>query len=96
MLESEFQAKLKKRLEKEFPGCIVKKEDPEQLQGFPDLLILYGDKWACLECKADPKASHRPNQDMWVAKLNGMSYSSFVNPENMEEIIHGLQQAFKS
>lgn len=51
MLESQFQAKLIKELKKLFPGCIVMKSDSGYLQGIPDLLILFNDKWAALECK---------------------------------------------
>lgn len=51
MLESQFQSKLIKELKKLFPGCIVMKSDSGYLQGIPDLLILFNDKWAALECK---------------------------------------------
>ena len=49
MLESKFQAQLIQELRKMFPGCIVTKLDPDHIQGIPDLLILYKDKWASLE-----------------------------------------------
>ena len=51
MLESRFQANLIKEIKKRFPGCIVMKSDSGYLQGIPDLLILYKNKWATLECK---------------------------------------------
>lgn len=51
MLESNFQSKLIRELKEMFPGCIVMKTDPDYIQGIPDLLILYNDKWATLECK---------------------------------------------
>lgn len=51
MLENKFQANLIKELKKLFPGCIVMKNDASYIQGIPDLLILYNDKWASLECK---------------------------------------------
>ena len=56
MLESQFQAKLIKELKKLFPGCIVMKSDSGYLQGIPDLLILFNDKWAALECKSNTLA----------------------------------------
>ena len=62
MLESQFQAKLIKELKKRFPGCIVMKSDSGYLQGIPDLLILYNDKWASLECKQSAGAKRQPNQ----------------------------------
>lgn len=49
MLESEFQNKLIQELKKMFKGCIVTKLDSSHIQGIPDLLILYNDKWATLD-----------------------------------------------
>ena len=63
MLERDFQGQLKKELKELFPGCIITKNDSAYIQGIPDLLILYKDKWAALEVKKYKKASHRPNQD---------------------------------
>ena len=93
--ESAFQAKLIKEVKERFPDCVVLKNDSSYIQGFPDLTILYKDKWAVLETKRGSKASHRPNQDFYVDKLNSMSYSSFICPENKEQILNELQQAFE-
>lgn len=95
-LESEFQGKLIKELKEIFPGCLILKNDPDYIQGIPDLLILYKDKWAMLECKKSSKASHRPNQKYYIDKLDAMSFARFVFPENKEEVINELQQTFKS
>jgi hypothetical protein len=92
--EGIFQDKLLKRLEELFPGCIVMKNDSSYIQGIPDLTILYKDRWAVLECKKSKNEPHRPNQDYYVGLLNSMSYSSFIFPENMEEVLNELQQAF--
>lgn len=96
MLESKFQAKLIKELKKLFPGCIVMKSDSGYLQGIPDLLILFNDKWATLECKQNAGAKKQPNQEYYVGKMNEMSFSRFICPENKEEVLHDLQQSFKS
>lgn len=48
-LESGFQDRLIKRIKALLPGCFVFKMD--QVQGIPDLLILFGGRWASLECK---------------------------------------------
>ena len=96
MLESQFQSKLIKKLKKIFPGCLVMKTDPTYIQGLPDLLILFNDRWAVLECKKIGTASHRPNQDYYVDRMNEMSFARFIYPENEEEILHDLQQAFKT
>ncbi len=92
--ESSFQAKLIKDIKEQFPGCIVLKNDANYIQGFPDLTILYKDKWATLECKRSSLESHRPNQDYYVEICNNMSYSKFIFPENKEEILNELQQTF--
>lgn len=96
MLESQFQAKLIKELKKRFPGCIVMKSDSGYLQGIPDLLILYNDKWASLECKQSDGAKRQPNQEYYVGKMDEMSFSRFICPENKEEVLHDLQQSFES
>lgn len=96
MKESEFQAKLKKELKKMFPGCIITKLDSGDIQGIPDLLILYKNKWATLENKKSSRASKRPNQEYYVKKMNDMSFSRFIYPENKEEVLNELREAFKS
>lgn len=96
MKESKFQSDLIKEIKSMFEGCIVTKLDSSHIQGIPDLLILYRNKWATLECKKSLKASHRPNQEYYVGIMNEMSFSSFICPENKEEILHALQQSFKA
>ena len=94
-LEKEFQSKLIKRLKNLFDGCIVMKTDPSYIQGFPDLLILYKNKWAVLENKRSENASKQPNQEYYVELLDEMSFSRFVYPENIEEVLDELQQTFR-
>ena len=94
--ENKFQSDLVKELKKIFKDCIVIKLDSSQIQGIPDLLILYKDRWATLECKRSKHAARRPNQKYYVDRMNKMSFSRFIFPENKEEVLHDLQQAFKS
>jgi hypothetical protein len=96
MLESAFQGALIKELKAMFPGCLVLKNDPNYIQGFPDLTVLYRDKWALLESKRETKASHRPNQDYYVELADDMSFARFICPENKQEVLNELQQAFQS
>lgn len=92
--ESEFQKNLKEELKTMFPGCIVTKMDSSNIQGIPDLLILYKNKWATLENKRHAKAEHQPNQDYYVDKMNKMSFSRFIYPENKDEVLDELQKFF--
>lgn len=94
MLESVFQAKLVDELEELFEGCIILKNDANQIQGFPDLLILYNEHWAALECKRTRSSHRQPNQEFYVSLLENMSFSRFIYPENKEEILDELQQTF--
>lgn len=93
--EAMFKLELKEKLEKLFPGCIVLNTDPSFLQGFPDLLILYRDKWALLECKNSIRASFQPNQVYWIDRAREWAYSNFVYPENVNEVLDDLQQSFR-
>lgn len=95
MLERDFQASVIKEVKERFPDCIVLKNDANYLQGVPDLLILYKNKWAALECKKSSNSSHRPNQEYYVEKMNSMSFSRFIFPENREEVLNDLEQSFK-
>lgn len=94
MRENSFQRHLKHEIEQRFPGCYILKNDPNYIQGFPDLLILYKNRWAALEVKQSSTASHRPNQDYYVKKLNDMSFASFIFPENKEEVLNAMEQSF--
>lgn len=94
MLENRFKTALIKELEELFPGCMVFHLDPCEYQGIPDLLILYKDTWAALEGKKEKGASHRKNQDYYVNMMNKMSYASFIYPENKEQVLYEIQQAF--
>ena len=93
-LESKFQKELMDEIRKQYPGCIILKNDSSYIQGFPDWTILYKNKWAVLEAKRSRTADKQPNQPYYVDKLNSMSYSRFVYPENKDEVLQELQQVF--
>lgn len=94
MLESKFQADLIKMLKQVFPGCVVMKNDSSYIQGIPDLLVLYKNKWASLECKKSMGAKKRPNQEYYVKLMDNMSFSRFVYPENLEDVLDDLYTYF--
>lgn len=93
-LESRFQSSLISHIRERFEDCVILKNDANYIQGIPDLLILYRDRWAALECKRSKDASHRPNQDYYIETFNRMSFGAFVYPENEREILDALENAF--
>jgi hypothetical protein len=96
MLERDYQAKLIKRIEELLPGCVILKNDTDYLQGIPDLLILFHDRWAMLEVKRSRTARNQPNQVWYICMLNELSFAAFIYPENEEEVLDALQQALRT
>lgn len=96
MTESQFQAKLIRRIKKLFPGCIVLKNDSGYLQGIPDLSIFWKHHWAMLEVKASADAKRQPNQEFYVDTAKEMSFAALIYPENQEEVLDALQLAFSA
>lgn len=92
--ENKYQADVIKKIKERLPNCIVMKNDPNYIQGIPDLTILYKDRWATLEVKKSAKEPHQPNQDYYVDSMNQMSFSSFIYPEIEEEVLNELQKTF--
>ena len=93
-LERDFQPDLIKQLKQLFENCIVMKLDSSYIQGIPDLLVLFKDKWAILECKRGSQSHRQPNQEYYVDLLNRMSFSSFIYPENKEHVLNELKKFF--
>lgn len=89
-----FQSHVIKVLNELFPGCLVLKNDPQYLQGIPDLSVFYGDRWAMLEVKRSEDERHQPNQDYYVEELSRMGFAAFIFPENEEEVIEALIRYF--
>lgn len=92
--EAAYQARLIKKIQSIFPDCFILKNDPDEYQGVPDLLILYGDQWAMLEVKRSANESIQPNQEYYISMFDFMSFAAFIYPENEEMVLDELQSAF--
>ncbi len=92
--EAAYQKIIIDRLQVIFPGCFVMKTDAGARQGIPDLLILWGDRWAMLEVKFSSRSHIQPNQEFYVNLFSEMSFASFIYPENEEDVLYELQTAF--
>lgn len=96
MRESKYQADLIKKIKRMFKGCVVLKNDSSYLQGVPDLIILYRDRWAMLEVKASENAPTQPNQEYYISEFDEMSFAAFIYPSNEDEVLRVLQLALSS
>ena len=93
-LESQFQNKLIKRIKSEFgnDNVIILKNDPNYIQGFPDLTILGKKRYAILECKRSKNEHKQPNQEFYVNKANRLSYGRFIYPENEQQVLSDMKE----
>lgn len=96
MLERKYQAELIKKIRRRFPDCVILKNDSNYMQGVPDLILLWQDRWAMLEVKADEDSVEQPNQQWHVSRLDEMSYAAFVYPGNEEEVLDEIQRQFET
>lgn len=92
--ETAFQAKVVKKIVDLIPGCFIIKPDSRDIQGLPDLIILYKNTWGALEFKRSKTAGIRPNQSYYINKFGKMSFASFIHPENEGDVLSDLQKAF--
>lgn len=90
--ESQYQSRLIQKLKDLFPGCLILKNDPQYLQGVPDVLILFHGRWAALEVKQGLDGEIQPNQSYYVAMMDKMSFAAFICPENEETVLYDLQR----
>lgn len=92
--ENKYQRDLIGKISRLLPGCLILKNDPNYIQGIPDLMVLHGDMWAMLEVKASDKAAVQPNQKLYVNRLCQMGFARFVYPENEKEVLDELRTYF--
>jgi len=90
--EGQYQARLIRKLKVMFPGCLILKNDPQYLQGVPDVLILFHGTWGALEVKLALDSEIRPNQRHYVEMMDRMSFAAFICPENEDTVLNDLQR----
>lgn len=98
MKENEYQQYLVEVIYDLLPGKrlldkIVVINDANYIQGIPDLSVFYRvtGKWAMLEVKTSEKSPVRPNQQWYIDEWGKYIFTSFIYPENEEEVLRGLQ-----
>ncbi len=94
--EAQYQTKVLNKIKGMLPGCHIIKNDAAYQQGIPDWSIFFEHHWGMLEIKKNKSAARQPNQDYWVDTMNEMSFAAFIYPENEEEVLSALEQAFSS
>lgn len=92
MLERNFQANLIKELKKQGFTVWKNQQNATTELARPDLILLKGRFWGCLEVKKSRLAPLRPLQDVKVKQYNKMSYARFIYPENAEEVLAELYE----
>lgn len=94
-LERDFQMELVSKLRRVLPDeAVIIKNDPNSVQGYPDLSIHYNGKYVLLEVKRKKGAPEQPNQRYYIEQACRNTYAAFVYPENMEEVINEVQRTF--
>jgi|SRR5690606_23117015 len=92
--EGRFKEEFNQNLAFLFPDIVLLKNDEQLLQGVPDQLCLYRDRWAMLEFKASATAALQPNQRYYVDLFDSMSFAAMVYPENADDVLEALQHHF--
>jgi len=98
MLENEYQQHVVEEIYNILPGkklvdTIVIINDPNYIQGIPDLTVLHRAKWAFIEVKLKEKSKEQPNQRWYVEHWRRDVFTAFIYPENEKEVLLALQQA---
>jgi Holliday junction resolvase len=89
--ESDFQAKVIKKLKSLGLAVVKNQAGPGVPTGFPDLTAFGEGIYFCLECKASARAKKQPRQDYWVNKLNEWSYAAFIYPSNYDKVMSEIK-----
>ena len=75
-------------LENKFQANLIK----ELKERFPGCIVMKNDP---TYIQGSAGAKKQPNQEYYVDRMNQMSFSRFICPENKEEVLDELQQSFE-
>lgn len=95
--EGQFQDDLIEELQTDL-NFIVLKNDPNYIQGFPDLTVITDiGITVFLEVKKSSNAPYQTNQEYYLDLLHTMGYyTTTIYPENKEEVLYEIQQALRN
>lgn len=106
MRENEYQQYLVNEIYKMFRhmgyrmiiDVIVYINDPNQIQGIPDLTIMFRPtgRFAFLEVKTSEKSPRQPNQEWYLHHWGESIYTSFIYPENEKEVLLAVRETLAS
>lgn len=98
MRETEFERKfclaLRKLSQDVSIPVVVLKNDSRIVQGIPDRLVLYKDKFVLLEFKRHIKARQQPNQARYIEYFNRWGLATFISPENANLVMDDICSYF--
>lgn len=106
MLERDYQMDVVRKLYDGFRSMgymelrdvIVYINDPNYIQGIPDLSVFFRPtaRFAMLEVKTSAKAPVRPNQQWYIDMWGQNIFTAFIYPENEQEVLLALQRSLVS
>lgn len=102
MTENEYQQEVVTKIYDVLPGeplrdIIVYINDPNYIQGIPDLSVFYRPtgNWAMVEVKMSADAKERPNQRWYIENWGSSIFTAFIYPENEEEVLRELSRSLQ-
>ena len=94
--ENKYRQDLVKKIKEIFPDIIIIHGNPNEIQGIPDLILFYKNKYAMIETKKLKKSKKQQNQDYYIDFIKDWgSFASFVQRDNEEVVLNELRRYFE-
>lgn len=95
MNETQYRRQLEKTITNVLrPPTLILRNNPKEIQGIPDIIVLNGERWAMLEIKDDINAPVQANQPYYIDMCDSMAFGAFIYPQNEDEVIEALIRYF--